>query len=174
MAGASRAGEAIMALGHAVCGAALFTVLQASSAWAQVPADFYRGKTIELYINVSVGGGYDLYARMVARHLGKHIPGNPTVLPKNMEGGGGMRLANWLYNVGPKDGTALGAVARAMAFEPLLGNKNALYDGNKFNYIGSANDEVSVCVSWHTSGVATFADAQKRELIVGSNGTSDD
>jgi tripartite-type tricarboxylate transporter receptor subunit TctC len=164
----------MMALRHAVCGAALFTVLQASNASAQAPADFYRGKTIELYINVSVGGGYDLYARMVARHLGKHIPGNPTVLPKNMEGGGGMRLANWLYNVGPKDGTALGAVARAMAFEPLLGNKGAQYDGKKFNYIGSANDEVSVCVAWHTSGVKTFADAQKTQLVVGTGGVSDD
>src|SRR3954452_967777 len=174
MVGALRAGEAIMALRRAVCGAALFTVLQAFSAAAQAPADFYRGKTIELYINVSVGGGYDLYARMVARHLGKHLPGNPTILPKNMEGGGGMRLAKWLYKVGPKDGTAFGAVARAMAFEPLLGNKGAQYDGRRFNYIGSANDEVSVCVAWHTSGIKTFEDAQKKELVVGSGGVSDD
>src|SRR6266705_1269432 len=159
-----------MALRHALCGA-LFMTLPASNAFAQAQADFYRGKSIDLYINVSVGGGYDLYARMVARHLGKHIPGNPTILPKNMEGGGGMRLANWLYNVGPKDGTAIGAVARAMAFEPLLGNKAAQYDGRRFNYIGSANDEVSVCVAWHTSGVATFEDAQKKELIVGTSGT---
>ncbi len=100
-----------MALRHAVCGAALLAVLPASIASAQAPADFYRGKTIELYIDYSVGGGYDLYARMIARHLGKHIPGNPMVVPKNMEGGGGMRLANWLYNVAPKDGTAIGAVA---------------------------------------------------------------
>src|SRR5262250_270069 len=118
-----------MALRYAVCGAALLAILPASTASAQAPADFYRGKTIELYINVSVGGGYDLYARMVARHLGKHIPGNPTILPKNMEGGGGMRLANWLYNVAPKDGTAPSALTRATAFEPLLGNKNTQYDG---------------------------------------------
>ena len=163
-----------MALRHAVCGAALFAVLPASMASAQAPADFYRGKNIELYINVSVGGGYDLYARMVARHLGKHIPGNPIVLPKNMEGGGGMRLANWLYNVAPKDGTAIGAVARAMAFEALLGNKGAQYDGRRFNYLGSANDEVSVCVAWHTSGIKTFEDAQNRQLVVGTGGVSDD
>jgi tripartite-type tricarboxylate transporter receptor subunit TctC len=111
---------------------------------------------------------------MVARHLSKHMPGNPQIVPKNMEGGGGMRLANWLYNVGPKDGTAFGAVARAMAFEPLLGNKGAQYDGTRFNYIGSANDEVSVCVAWHTSGVTTFEDAQKTQLVVGSGGISDD
>jgi tripartite-type tricarboxylate transporter receptor subunit TctC len=164
-----------MALRHAACGvAALIVALSASNACAQAPADFYRGKSIELYINVSVGGGYDLYARMVARHLGKHIPGNPTILPKNMEGGGGMRLANWLYNVGPKDGTAIASVARAMAFEPLLGNKGAQYDGRRFNYIGSANDEVSVCVAWHTSGVKTFEDARTKELIVGTGGVSDD
>src|SRR4029079_2315992 len=92
--------------------------LSVSPALAQT--DFYRGKSIDLYINVSVGGGYDLYARMLARHIGKHIPGNPTILPKNMEGGGGMRLANWLANIGPKDGTAIGELARAGAFEPLL------------------------------------------------------
>jgi tripartite-type tricarboxylate transporter receptor subunit TctC len=163
-----------MAVRYAVCGAALLVSLPASVTLAQGPTEFYRGKTIDLYINVSVGGGYDLYARMVARHLGKHIPGNPTVLPKNMEGSGGMRLANWLYHVGPKDGTALGAVARATAFEPLLGNKAAQYDGRKFNYIGSANDEVSVCVAWHTSGIKTFADAQKTQLVVGANGVSED
>jgi tripartite-type tricarboxylate transporter receptor subunit TctC len=153
---------------------ALLALLPVSIASAQSPADFYKGKAIDLYINVSVGGGYDLYARMLARHLGKHIPGNPIILPKNMEGGGGMRLANWLYNVGPKDGTAIGAVARAMAFEPLLGNKSAQYDGRRFNYIGSANDEVSVCVAWHTSGVTTFEEAQKKELVVGSGGIADD
>ena len=84
----------------------LCAALPARNAAAQPVADFYRGKTITCYIGYGVGGGYDLYARMLARHLGKHIPGNPTILPKNMEGGGGMRLANWLYNVGPKDGTA--------------------------------------------------------------------
>jgi hypothetical protein len=118
--------------------ALLFTVLPVSMAFAQSVADFYRGKSIDLYINGSVGGGYDLYGRVVARHVGKHIPGNPTVLPKNMEGGGGLRLSNWLYNVGPKDGTAIGAVTRAMAFEPLLGNNLARYDGTKFNYIGTS------------------------------------
>jgi tripartite-type tricarboxylate transporter receptor subunit TctC len=154
--------------------AILFTVLAASIALTQTVADFYRGKSIDLYINSSVGGGYDLYARIIARHVGKHIPGNPTILPRNMEGSGGVRLANWLYNVGPKDGTVIGAVARAMAFEPLLGNKGAQYDGTKFNYIGSANDEVSVCVAWYTSAVKTFEDAQKMQLVVGSSGAGDD
>jgi tripartite-type tricarboxylate transporter receptor subunit TctC len=165
-----------MALRQAACAAiaVLFTLLAAPIALTQTVADFYRGKSIDLYINSTVGGGYDLYARIIARHIGKHIAGNPTILPRNMEGGGGMRLANWLYNVGPKDGTVIGAVARAMAFEPLLGNKSAHYDATKFNYIGSANDEVSVCVAWHTSAVKTFADAQTMQLVVGSTGAGDD
>ena len=83
---------------------ALAAVLPTAVAFAQSPADFYKGKNVELYIGYSVGGGYDLYARTIARHLGKHIPGNPTIVPKNMEGAGSLRLANWLYRVAPKDG----------------------------------------------------------------------
>jgi tripartite-type tricarboxylate transporter receptor subunit TctC len=154
--------------------AVLLPFLPASTGLAQTVADFYRGKSIDLYISSGVGGGNDLYARLVARHIGKHIPGKPTVLPKNMEGAGGMRLANWLYNVGPRDGTVIGAVSRAMAFEPLLGNKTAQYDATKFNYIGSANNEVSVCVAWHTSGIKTFEDAQRMQLIVGATGIAED
>jgi tripartite-type tricarboxylate transporter receptor subunit TctC len=154
--------------------AVLLAILPTAGAFAQTPAEFYRGKTVELQIGYTVGGGYDIYARLIARHLGKHLPGNPTVVPKNMEGAGGMRLANWLYSAAPKDGTVLGAVARAMAFEPLLGNKSAQYDATKFTWIGSANDEVSVCVTWHTSGVATLEEARTKEVVVGANGTGDD
>jgi tripartite-type tricarboxylate transporter receptor subunit TctC len=155
--------------------AAVATVLLPGPiAFAQSPAEFYKGRTVELQIGYSVGGGYDIYARLIARHIAKHIPGNPTVVPKNMEGAGGMRLANWLYSAAPKDGTVFGAVARATAFEPLLGNKAAQYDGTKFTWIGSANDEVSVCVTWHTSGIATLEDARKKEVVVGANGVGDD
>jgi tripartite-type tricarboxylate transporter receptor subunit TctC len=166
----------VMARRALVCwsAGALIAALCGFAASAQMPAEFYKGKNLELQVNVSVGGGYDLYARMLGRHMSRHIPGNPTVIVQNMPGGGGMRLANWLYSVAPKDGTVFGAVARAMAFEPLLGNKGAQYDGREFNYIGSANDEVSVCVAWHTSGIKTFEDAQKKELVVGSGGTADD
>src|SRR5438067_137065 len=144
------------------------------SAIAQTPAEFYKGKTVELYIAYSVGGGYDLYARLLARHLGKHIPGNPLVVPKNMEGAGGLRLANWLYQAAPRDGTVIGATSRSVAFENILGNRAAQYDASKFTWIGSANDEVSVCVAWHTSGVAKFEDALAKELTVGSTGVADD
>jgi len=149
-------------------------LLPSSLAFAQSPAEFYKGKSVELYIAYSAGGGYDLYARMVARHLGRHIPGNPQIVPKNMEGAGGLRLANWLYQAAPRDGTVIGATSRNIAFEPLIGNKAAHYDSRQFTWLGSANNEVSVCASWHTSGVATFNDVLSQELTIGSSGTADD
>ena len=136
------------ALTRGLLAAAVLIVAAASSGRAQSVADFYKGKTVDLYIGYSVGGAYDLYARQLARHIGKHIPGNPTVLPKNMEGAGSLRLANWLYNVGPKDGTAFGIIGRGTGFDPLLGNKAAQFDATKFTWIGSANNEVSICVAW--------------------------
>src|SRR3981081_1067124 len=101
--------------------AAYLVLMPASVGFAQTPAEFYKGKTVELYIAYSVGGGYDLYARLLARHLGKHIPGNPLVVPKNMEGAGGLRLANWLYQAAPRDGTAMGTIGRGTPFDPVLG-----------------------------------------------------
>ena len=145
-----------------------------ASASAQNAADFYKSKNIDLYIGYSVGGAYDLYARMLARHMSKHIPGNPLVVPKNMEGAGSLRLANWLYNVGPKDGSAFGIIGRGTGFDPLLGNKAAQFDGTKFTWIGSANNEVSVCVARNTSGVTKFEDLLTTELIVGGTSTSAD
>ena len=120
--------------------AALLALVPGSIAYAQSPADFYKGKTVDFYIGYSAGGAYDLYARKIARHLGKHIQGNPQVMPKKMEGAGSQRLANWLYAAAPKDGTAIGATSRGMAFDPLLGNKTAQYEAPKFIWIGSAND----------------------------------
>src|SRR5438105_13468047 len=106
-----------------VAAASVLALALAAPACAQSPAEFYKGKNVELYVGYSVGGGYDLYARMLARHIGKYIPGNPTIVPKNMEGAGSLRLANWLYNVGPKDGTVFGIIGRGTGFDPLLGNK---------------------------------------------------
>lgn len=146
-----------------------------STARAQSPADFYKGKQVDLLVGYSVGGGYDVYARMIARHLGKHIPGNPNVVPKNMEGAGSLRLANWLYNVAPKDGTAIGTIGRGTGFDPLLGHRQAQFDGNKFTWIGSANDEVSVCVSWNKPGnVAKFEELYTKQLTVGGTGAAAD
>jgi tripartite-type tricarboxylate transporter receptor subunit TctC len=149
-------------------------VLSTVLGYAQSPAEFYKGKTVELYIGYSVGGGYDLYARVLARHIGRFIPGNPTVVPKNMEGAGSLRLANWLYRVAPKDGTVFGIIGRGTAFDPVLGEPGAQFDGTKFTWIGSANDEVSVCVAWQTSDIKTFADLRTKELTVGGTGASAD
>jgi tripartite-type tricarboxylate transporter receptor subunit TctC len=141
---------------------------------AQMPADFFKGRTVDLYIGYSVGGGYDVYARMVARHMGRHIPGHPTIVPKNMEGAGSIRLANWLYNVAPRDGTAFGTVSRGAPFDPLLGAPAAQFDAREFTWIGSANNEVSVCVAWHTTGIARFEDLLSKELVVGGSSTASD
>ncbi len=135
---------------------------------------FYKGKNIDVYIGYSVGGAYDSYARLLARHMGKHIPGNPTLVPKNMEGAGSLRLANWLYNVAPKDGLVFGIIGRGIPFDPVLGRKGAQFDPVKFSWIGSANDEVSICASWHTSGISQFEDLLTREMTVGGVGASSD
>jgi tripartite-type tricarboxylate transporter receptor subunit TctC len=144
-------------------------------AHAQGPADFYKGRNLDLMIGYSVGGGYDVYARMIARHLGRHLPAQPTVVPKNMEGAGSLRLANWLYNVAAKDGGVLATIGRGTGFDPLLGHKAAQFDGTKFNWIGSANDEVSVCVAWTARAkVKKFDDLVKTELTVGGTGSAAD
>src|ERR1700736_6098071 len=165
----------IMSVCGGTCGvAALGALLSALPARAEGPAEFYKGKNVELYVGYSVGGAYDLYTRVLARHLGKHIPGNPTIVPKNLEGAGSLRLANWLYNVGAKDGTVIGTIGRGTTVDPLLGARGAQFQAAKFTSIGSANKEVSVCVAWKTSGISKFADVFERELIVGGTGQAAD
>ncbi len=154
--------------------AAALALAPTSFALAQTPAEFYKGRNLELTIGYSVGGAYDLYARVIARHLAKHIPGNPTIIPKNMEGAGSLRLANWIYNVGAKDGTVFGTIGRGTAFDPLLGSKGAQFQADKFTWIGSANNEVSVCAAWKGSGIGKLEDVLSRELIVGGTGQAAD
>jgi tripartite-type tricarboxylate transporter receptor subunit TctC len=150
-------------------------VLAASQpAAAETPAEFYRGKTIELDIGTSVGGGYDVQGRLLARHMSKHMPGNPVIVPKNVTGAGGLRLANLLYNTAARDGTTFGIILRAVPFEPMFGNKAAQFDASKFSWIGSSGPEVSICVAWHTTGVKTLDDLFTHELTVGSLGISSD
>jgi tripartite-type tricarboxylate transporter receptor subunit TctC len=157
----------------AVAATAAFAAL--APAQAQSPADFYKGHNVELYVGYSVGGGYDLYARVLARHLGAHIPGNPTVLVKNMEGAGSLRLANWLFRVAPKDGSTFGIIGRGTGFDPLLGQTGVQFDGTKFTWIGSGNHEVSVCVSYEGGGgVTKFEDLLTHEMTVGGTGASAD
>ena len=165
-----------MHLGSVIGGAAAFILLLSptSPVHAQTPAQFYKGKNVDFYIGYSVGGAYDLYARTIARHLGKHIPGNPAIVPKNMEGAGSLRLANWLYNVAPKDGTAIATIGRGTGFDPLLGSKGAQFKADQFTWIGSANNEVSVCVAWKNSGFNKLEDVMAKELIVGGTGQAAD
>jgi tripartite-type tricarboxylate transporter receptor subunit TctC len=158
----------------AVAGVAVLFVCSALPAWAQRGSDFYKGKNIELYIGYSTGGGYDVYARLLARHMGRHIPGNPTIVPKNMDGAGSLRLANWLYKVGPKDGTVFGTVGRGIPFDPLVGGKGAQFKATEFGWIGSANDEVSLCAAWGKTGITRFEDLLTREMIVGGTGATAD
>jgi tripartite-type tricarboxylate transporter receptor subunit TctC len=145
-----------------------------AAALAQPAAEFYRGRTIELDIGSSVGGGYDAYGRMIARHIGKYIPGNPTVVPKNVEGAGGLRLTNLAYNTMPRDGSALATINRGTVLDPLLGNPGAQFDPTKFGWIGSTNNEISVCVAWATTGISRFEQLRTAELIVGATGPSAD
>jgi len=151
-----------------------FILVLAEVVPAQAGAEFYKGRTVELDISTSVGGGYDAYARLLARHIGRFIPGSPIIVAKNMEGAGGLRLANFLYNAAPKDGTTFATLYRGAVFDPLLGGKGAQFDATRFTYLGSASNEVSVCVAWHTTGVTSFEQVLTKELVVGASGPSAD
>lgn len=133
---------------------------------------FYRGKTIQIIVGSSAGGGYDTYARMISRHLGKHVAGNPNVIVSNMPGAGGNVAANNVYNIAAKDGTVIGAFQSGVILEPLLGLTPVKHDPSKFHYLGSANDDVYICIARTDSPVQTFADVFKKELIVGASGSS--
>jgi tripartite-type tricarboxylate transporter receptor subunit TctC len=160
---------------------ALAAVAACATAWGGVAraddaavAQFYKGRTIALYIGYSVGGGYDIYARVLARHLGSHIPGNPTIVPQNMPGAGSLRLANYLYNVAPKDGTAMATFARGMATDPLLGGTGDQFDPRKYTWLGSVTDEVSVCAFTQKSGVRTWQDMLTKSYTIGGTGSASD
>ena len=118
--------------------------LCASQASAQAPAEFFRGKTITMIVSSASGGGYDALSRVLANHLGRHIPGNPQVVVRNMAGAGGIVATNHLYNVAAKDGTVVGGVQNNTPFEPLFGTKAASYDPLKFNWLGTPSFEVAI------------------------------
>ncbi|HUZ67158.1 MAG TPA: tripartite tricarboxylate transporter substrate-binding protein [Beijerinckiaceae bacterium] len=135
-------------------------------------SDFYKGKTIDLVIGLPAGGGYDAYGRLVARRIGAHIPGDPTVVPQNMPGGGGLTAANYLYNSAPKDGSAFGLVATSALIEPLFKEKEALFDAAKFSWLGSASQDVSYCGIGPRSHIASFDQWLKsgKQLTFGASG----
>ena len=156
-------------------GVAFIAVSSPTGTRAEDSPDFYKGKTVSLYVGSTSGGVYDVYARLLARHMGRHIPGNPKILPMNMEGAGGLRLANFLYNAAPKDGTVMGTINRGAPFEPLLGEAIAAkFDASKFTWIGSASDEVSTCVVWKRAGIERFDELFAKEITVGGTGGTAD
>jgi len=137
-------------------------------------ASFYKDKKVRMLVGYGVGTGNDLYMRLLARHIGQHIPGQPTIVPENMPGAGSMVMMNYLYNAAPRDGTVIGVPSRNLAVEPLIGNEQARYQALSFNWLGSMSRDVSTCITWHTSGIDTIEDARRREVPVGATGAPAD
>jgi tripartite-type tricarboxylate transporter receptor subunit TctC len=131
--------------------------------------DFYKGKTINVYIGSAPGAGYDIYSRLVVRHLGNHIPGGPVLVPRNMPGGSSRTAAAHLYNIASKDGLSLAVINQELPLAEALGEK-LLFETAKFNWIGSPDTNIRVVVTWHTTGVKTIKDAQKKVVTMGASG----
>jgi tripartite-type tricarboxylate transporter receptor subunit TctC len=138
---------------------------------SQSVEEFYRGKSIALAIGFTPGGGYDLYARHLARYMSKYIPGNPAIVPQNMAGAGSLRAANYIYSVAPKDGTVFGTFARTTGLNPLL-ESGATFDGTKFTWLGSVTNDVSLCVTWHTSKANNWENFLKHPTALGGQAPS--
>jgi tripartite-type tricarboxylate transporter receptor subunit TctC len=129
----------------------------------------FKGQTVKVNIGFHAGGGYDAYGRLVARNIGKYLPGNPTVLAVNFPGAGSLRLANYIYNRAPKNGLEVGIFASSAAFGPLYLVKQAKFKTEKFTWIGNINPSTGTCTAWHTSGIKSFEDLKKGEVIFGSS-----
>lgn len=130
-------------------------------------ANFYRGRSLTLLISYTVGGGYDLYARVLAKYLGRHIPGNPTIVPENMPGAGGLRASNYLYTAAPKDGSVIGTFSRSIPTMPLVTPTAVSFDGRKFSWIGSMSSDTSMCLTGAKSKVKTFHDMLTMPVVMG-------
>src|SRR5919197_4583865 len=155
--------------------AGLFCILLAATGAQAQPqtqsiADFYRGKTVNVLIGVGVGGEYDLQARLVARHIGKHIPGNPNVVPQNMTGAGGINMANYLFNQAARDGTFIGMLGNNFPATQAVGGQGVRFDAVKFLWLGSMAAVVETMAVWHTAGAKTIDDLRAKEIIAGASG----
>src|SRR5882762_5314908 len=155
-----------------VAALAFGTALPPGHADADTIADFYRGKTINVYIGVNVGGGYDFEARLLARFMKARIPGNPVLGPQNMIGAGGIKMANFLSSIAPQDGTAIGMFPNTLIAVQAVGTDGAQYDANRFSWIGSMTSSPLTFTTWHTTGVKTIEDARRRELTVAASNKS--
>jgi tripartite-type tricarboxylate transporter receptor subunit TctC len=151
---------------------ALVLLLGCTPAAAQGVADFYRGKEVRLIVSASTGGGYDTYGRTVARHLGEHIPGKPTVVPQNMPAAGGLGAANHTYNVAPKDGTVITLFQNTVPLEPFFENRQAQFNAAQFGWLGTPTTEVALYMLWHASKIRTLKDAQTQGFVAGAAGAA--
>jgi tripartite-type tricarboxylate transporter receptor subunit TctC len=156
-----------------VCALMLALALCCGFAAAIEDDDFYRGKTISLIIPIGPGGAYDAYGRLIARYLGRQLPGNPTIVPRNMPGAGGTIASNHLYNVAPQDGTTLSIITSSFAMEQLFDNPQIRYDARKLLPIGRLIDTTSVIFFWHTSPIKTVDDLRRRPATVGISGVNE-
>jgi tripartite-type tricarboxylate transporter receptor subunit TctC len=150
----------------------LLTAAAMPTARAQSVADFYRGQSISMAVSSSAGGGYDTLSRAVAKRLGKHIPGNPSVIVRNMPGAGGILAMNYLANVAPRDGLTIGQVQNNTPFEPLFGTKEANYDATKMIWLGTPSIETALLIVWHTSPIMTIEDAKRMPMTAGASGAN--
>src|SRR4029453_17880956 len=160
-----------LARGACVLATAVLLALGSEArAQAQDGAEF-RGKTITIVASFEAGGPYDFYSRLIARHLGVHLPGQPAVVVQNMPGAGGLRGANYLYNVAPRDGTVLGVVSQTVAVGQVLGITPGIqYDARKYSWVGRINANVAVLHACYASGVRSIGDAKRREVVVAGTG----
>lgn len=146
-------------------------VLTLAPARADEVADFYKGRSMEMLIGFGPGGGNDLWARAIARHMPRFIPGNPVMVPRNMPGAGSLQVANHLFNVAPKDGSVIGTIARGVPFEPLFNAKEAGFDPLKYGFIGSPSRDSNMCAVWHTHTIKTADDLALSDVVLGSTGS---
>jgi tripartite-type tricarboxylate transporter receptor subunit TctC len=156
----------------AACAGALAATISlgAASAHAQDGADFYKGKTITIVVGIEQGTGFDLYGRALARHMGRNIPGNPTIIVSNMPGASGLIAFNWLANVAPKDGTTFGIGSFSVPFEPMFGNEAARFKGPQFGWVGNMDSGVSACLARSDSGINEWKDVFQKEITLGAAG----
>ena len=157
---------------QAVSAVALALMTMGGAASADPVADFYKGKSISFIISSGAGGGYDALSRTIGRHIGKHIPGNPNIVPRNMPGAGGIVATKHLFSLAARDGTVMGGVQNNAPLEPLFGTKEADYDSTKLNWIGTPSLETGLLIVWHTSKFKTIDDVRKSEMTAGASGVN--
>jgi hypothetical protein len=156
------------------CAWSCVLALMAPAAFAQSVAEFYQGKTVTIMVGSDVGGGYDLTARTLAHHLGRHVPGRPNIIVQNKPGASSIVAANYVYEIAPKDGTVIAAVQRPIPFQTLFGDAGVRFDVRKMQWLGSSTNELGVVVAWHTAPQRTFDDLFKSEMVIGGTGPATD